>query len=68
MVVTLHDKLSYEQKREAGMDKWRGEIALEFRAAGSNSSDVKMQLIQTIKDAEGDELVKLMENMDVRLE
>lgn len=68
MVITLHDKLSYEQKRRAGYDEWTGEIAVDFRAGAANSSDVKMQLIQTIKEAEGDELVKIMENMEVRLD
>lgn len=68
--LQLHDRHSFETKKEAGLDHWDGEVAVEVEAHAASDSDLGMQFLQTVNEMSEEELIELYRNdvIEVRAE
>lgn len=66
-MIQLHDNMSFEEKRDVGLDHFEGEVTIVFEAHGANESDVKMQFLQTIAEMDTAELIKKKDEFDFNI-
>lgn len=62
--MKLHDNMSFDEKREAGLPLHEGTAVIDFSAYGANKSDVKMQFAQTLSDMGAAEFLELLDSED----
>lgn len=66
--MKLHDNISFEAKKEAGLDKYSGTVTIPIEAFAAGESDVKMQFIQTIAEMDTEKLLDKREEFEFDVE
>lgn len=66
--MKLHDNISFEDKKDAGLPCFKGTAIIDIEAHGANESDVKMQLLQTLAKADTEELIEMRDEIEMDLQ